>query len=254
MEPKASKPYGGALMRGLINRAISKAGRSRTTAVGDDATAKDLQDTDRLRLLLSFCLSADSNCIDVGAHEGLVLEEILRVAPLGRHIAYEPIPGLARKLEEKFPSVDVRERALSNQSGTTSFCFVSTLPGYSGFRRRSYPFPQEVEELVVLTEDLDSSLPPGYVPSFIKIDVEGAEQQVLEGGLQTISTHRPWVFFEHGLGAADHYGTTPKDVFALLCDQAGLRIFDLEGQGPYELGQFEDTFHQNKQWNFVAHR
>jgi len=241
-------------VRGLITRATSKAGRSRSAAVVDDARVKDLQDTDRLRLLLSFCLSADSNCIDVGANEGLVLNEILRVAPLGRHIAYEPIPGLARKLEKKYPSVDVRDRALSNQSRTTSFCFVKTMPGYSGFRRRSYPSPQEVEELVVQTEDLDSSLPPGYVPSLIKVDVEGAEQQVLEGGLRTITTHKPLVFFEHGLGAADHYGTTPKDVFDLLCDQAGLRIFDLEGQGPYELGRFEDTFEQNKQWNFVGHR
>ncbi|MGH2810297.1 MAG: FkbM family methyltransferase [Actinomycetota bacterium] len=219
-----------------------------------DKGCSQAKDPERMRWLLGMCLTVDSNCIDVGAHEGIVLDEILRVAPLGRHIAYEPIPHLARALTDKYSSVDVRARALSNRCGTSQFFLVKTLPGYSGLRRRSYPSPQEVEELTVEVEDLDSSIPPGYVPAFIKIDVEGAEKQVLEGAIATISKHKPLVFFEHGLGAADHYGTSPEDIFALLCAEAGLRIFDLEGEGPYDLARFESTFAAGRQWNFVAHR
>jgi hypothetical protein len=61
--------------------------------------------------------------------------------------------------------------------------------------------------IIVRTERLDRSLPAGYVPAVIIIDVEGAEQQVVEGALETIRRHQPIVVFEHGLGAADHYGT-----------------------------------------------
>ncbi len=41
---------------------------------------------DSLRLLIAYSLPHDANCIDVGAHDGDVLREILRVAPQGWHI------------------------------------------------------------------------------------------------------------------------------------------------------------------------
>jgi hypothetical protein len=60
--------------------------------------------------------------------------------------------------------------------------------------------------------------------------------------------------FEHGKGASDYYGASPRDVFSLLVNTAGLRIFDLDGNGPYSLPQFEETYDRNDRWNFVAHR
>ena len=53
--------------------------------------------------------------------------------------------------------------------------------------------------------------------------------------------------------AADFYGTEPGDVFALLTDRAGLRVFDLEGDGPYDLARFRTAFHARERVNFVAH-
>jgi precorrin-6B methylase 2 len=35
------------------------------------------------------CLRADSNCVDVGCHEGSILSEMLRFAPAGTHYAFE---------------------------------------------------------------------------------------------------------------------------------------------------------------------
>jgi hypothetical protein len=110
----------------------------------------------------------------------------------------------------------------------------------------------DIETISVLVEDLDSSLPPDYVPALIKIDVEGAEQQVIEGGIRTISTHRPIVVFEHGSGAAPAYGTKPQDIFNLLVIEAGLRIFDLDRHGPFDEGSFAQAFEAGNRWNFVA--
>jgi FkbM family methyltransferase len=206
-----------------------------------------------LRLLLAYTLSADANCIDVGAHRGDVLREMLRVAPAGRHIAYEPLPQLAASLRERFPGVDVRSAALSDRAGEAEFVHVRSNPAYSGLRERAYPGREQLERISVRTERLDDSLPEGYVPALMKVDVEGAELQVFEGALETLDRHRPTVFFEHGEGAADRYGTTSAQVHDVLVGQAGLRIFDDRGGGPYSRDEFEAIF-TAPIWNFVAHR
>jgi FkbM family methyltransferase len=213
---------------------------------------RDRRDTEHLRLLLSFLLTRDSNCIDVGCHLGDALEEMLRVAPEGRHIAFEPLPDFHARLVKAFPGVDVRGVALSDREGEASFTYVRTRPGYSGFRPRDYPSEEEAETITVPVATLDASLPDGYVPTLIKIDVEGAEQQVLEGAMQTISTYRPTLVFEHGT-AAREYGTSPEAIFDLLSDGAGLRIFDLEGNGPYRRDEFAAVCERGRYWNFLAH-
>ena len=84
----------------------------------------------------------------------------------------------------------------------------------------------------------------------MKIDVEGAELLVMRGAAETLGRHKPFVIFEHGIGGADLYGSKPGEVFDLLSD-AGLRIFDLEGDGPYTRDGFEAVFTEPI-WNFLA--
>lgn len=220
----------------------------------DPAAKRDHRDNEHLRLLLAFLLVPDANCIDVGAHHGDVLGPIVAYAPHGRHIAYEPLPHLCRDLAARFPSVDLRCAALSNVAGQAPFIHVRSRPAYSGFRRRTYPGAETTETIHVKTETLDASLPEDYVPSLIKIDVEGAEQQVIEGAMGIIARHKPVVVFEHGKGGADHYGTTPGDIFRLLNREAGLRIFDMDGTGPLGLTTFEHNFETGERWNYVAHQ
>jgi FkbM family methyltransferase len=208
---------------------------------------------DTVRLLLAYTLASDAHCIDVGAHSGDVLSEMVRLAPAGRHIAYEPLPEMARALAERFPSVDVRAAALSDSAGEASFVHVVSNPAYSGLREREYPGREQLERIRVRTERLDDSLPEGFAPAFIKVDVEGAELQVLRGARATIARHRPTIFFEHGRGAADRYGTRPADIHDVLVGDAGLRIFDEHGGGPYSRAEFEALF-DRPIWNFVAHR
>lgn len=213
---------------------------------------RDRIDNQNLRLLLAFALREDSNCIDIGAHKGASLAEMIRVAPLGKHIAYEPLPFLYKQLVDRFPSVDVRQAAASNEMSETSFTYVRNLPTMSGLRERTYPMRPQIEKMIVRTETLDDSLPPGYVPTIIKIDVEGAERLVIEGAIETISKYKPIVVFEHGIKAANHYNTQPWQVYELLHCEAGLRIFDLDGNGPLTLDQFREAFANNTHWNFVA--
>jgi FkbM family methyltransferase len=203
--------------------------------------------------LMSRTLRRTSNCIDVGAYRGRVLAGMLRLAPHGRHIAYEPLPHLHRLLARRFPCVDVRNAALSDRPGRASFTAVHDSPGLSGFHNRwAGEGRHRTESIDVRIETLDTDLPPGYAPDFIKVDVEGAERLVFEGGIRTIRTHRPTILFEHGKGGADHYATEPADIHRLLSGEAGLRIFALEGRRPLGLAEFEEEYQRNEQWNFVA--
>lgn len=213
---------------------------------------RDRADHARLRRLLGEVLQTESNALDVGCHEGAVLGEIVRLAPGGRHLAWEPLPEPCARVAERFPQVDVRCAALSDRAGQREFVHVTTLPGWSGFRARPYPGDQDTELIQTRVERLDDVLPDGYVPALIKVDVEGAEREVLAGGLETIVNHRPVVVFEHGRGSADSYGTTPADLWEVLADAAGLRIFGLDGSGPFSLPQFEDEFARGDRVNFVA--
>ena len=225
--------------------------RARATLSGDQASVDEKR---QLNALLASTLTPTSNCVDIGAFRGRVLREIVGLAPHGSHIAYEPLPDLSRALARRFPSVDVRNAAVSNARGEATFTFVHDAPALSGLHDRweGDGHGHRTEAVPVRVETLDEDLPPGYVPQFIKIDVEGAELQVFEGGIRTIATYKPTILFEHGKGGADHYGTEPGDVHALLTREADLRIYDLDGNGPLDRAQFEAAFARNEQWNFVA--
>src|SRR5205823_5865496 len=155
--------------------------------------------------------------------------------------------------KKRFPSVDVRQAAVSNRSGETTFTIVHDAPALSGFRNRwQTEGDHRTETLAVRMEALDTDLPADYIPKFIKVDVEGAEQLVFEGAVETIKKHKPIVMFEHGKGGAEHYSTEPADVYAILTDQCGLHIYGLKGDGPLSLAEFEEAFERNEQWDFVA--
>jgi FkbM family methyltransferase len=206
-----------------------------------------------LRAALAATLARDSVAIDVGAHSGDVLRGILRIAPDGHHVAFEPLPNMAAALRSSFPDVDVRELALSDSTGTASFVHVVNDPAYSGLKERTYPAGSgdALQQVTVKLARLDDEI-GDLEPDFIKIDVEGAELQVLRGAVETLTRFRPVLWFEHGTGAADHYGTTPGEVWDLLSEVGLDRIYDANAVGPLSRGEFEETFAQGVMWNYLA--
>ena len=152
-----------------------------------------------------------------------------------------------------FPTVEVRNAALSDTAGQVDFIHVEAAPEFSGLREREYGAyagsPRTT--ITVRTERLDDSLSPDFVPTLIKIDVEGAELLVLRGARDTLRRHRPAVVFEHGIGAAERYGWGPGDVHDLLVGELDMRIFDLDGAGPYSRERFIEVFPEPI-WNFLA--
>jgi FkbM family methyltransferase len=214
----------------------------------DRTARREALDNEHLCVLLAGSLAPDANCIDVGAHSGSVLGEIVRCAPQGRHIAYEPLPHLAGVLAREYPQVDVRAAALSDHDGEASFVHDRTEPMRSTLRPHAFTDEQHATTISVHVERLDAVLPADYVPVLIKIDVEGTEAEVLRGARETLRRHRPIVVFEHGWGGT----SSSAEVFSILVDLAGLRIYDMDGAGPYSLADFEAMYPQPTMWNWIA--
>jgi FkbM family methyltransferase len=201
-------------------------------------------------------LGPSDSCIDIGAHVGDVLREMLRLAPQGRHIAFEPLPELADALIRNFPQVDVHQAALADSIGETSFQRVASNPSYSGLLLRHLDGEGErVEEITVPVRRLDDLVGPDRPIRFIKIDVEGAEENVLRGGAALIQRDRPVIVFEHGLGAADVYGTRPETIYDLFDGwRFSLCLMEdwLNGAGVLSRDDFVHQFETNANYYFMA--
>lgn len=212
--------------------------------------------------IMDKILRDNSNCVDVGCHKGAILNQIILRSPDGQHYAFEPLPELYRGLKKKYerkPNVKLFDCALSDSCGESTYQHVVTNPGYSGLRQRRYDRAEEkIVQLMVRIEMLDNVIPEDVQVRFIKIDVEGGELQVLRGAAKTIKRCRPFIIFEHGLGAADHYGTTPEDMYRLLSGNYGMRVFRIEDwirtDGAKNLSQEEfcNHYYKGSEFYFLA--
>jgi FkbM family methyltransferase len=211
----------------------------------------DERDNRYIEQIMIHVLRTNSCCVDVGSYAGAVLRQCLRLAPRGRHFAIEPLPHLAEKLRESFPTAEVLNVALSDTAGESPFVHVIGDPGWSGLKRTQSVSGRPIETIMVKTCRLDDVIPHNVTIDFIKIDVEGAELQVLKGASHTIQRCSPCIVFEHGLGAADQYGTTPNAVHDLLTGW-GLRIFCIDGSGPLSRDEFVSIYERHAMVNFLA--
>ena len=174
---------------------------------------------DRLtQKIMSKVIKSNSNCIDVGCHKGEMLDLMLKYAPKGKHLAFEPIPSFFDKLQEKYQGLaTIYPHALSSEKGNTTFQYVKNAPAYSGIKKRKYDVKNpEIEQINVTLELLDNLVENDFSVDFIKIDVEGAEFGVLKGAKNIILKNKPYIIFEFGLGASEFYGTKPEDIFSFF--------------------------------------
>jgi FkbM family methyltransferase len=245
----------------MIYRAIGGGrGEKKQLRKSDEWKMREARDQANIDRLLRESLTEGSNCIDAGAIEGTVLRQFTRLAPRGNHMAFEPIPALADKLRQAFPSVDVRQCALGAETGRASFCYVPARPAWSGLRRQPYPEGIQPQEISVDIFRLDDLVPSDARVAFLKIDVEGAELEVLQGAVETIKRTGPTILFEHARIHNTEYATTPAAIHTLLSDRCGMALFCLDGTGPLtleELSRIYDESHASgygrlAQTNFVA--
>ena len=77
----------------------------------------------------------------------------------------------------------------------------------------------------------------GSAPTVVKIDVEGAEVEVMKGGRGVLSAAKPVIIFEHVHEAAALYGAPQGAPWDLLTE-LGYQIFSVTGDGPFTRSSF----------------
>jgi FkbM family methyltransferase len=185
-----------------------------------------------INAILASTLAPADTFVDIGCNRGQILREAVRVAPHGRHIAFEPIPSLAADLLRAFPTIDCRQVALAAGPGTAEFCHFRSLDGWSGLRRSPQISDRagDPEYITVTVSTLDAELGEAE-PRVVKIDVEGAELDVIEGGRSLLARARPVLIVEHVAAAAALYGAPTGALWDALAE-LGYRVFAVTGEGP----------------------
>jgi FkbM family methyltransferase len=195
----------------------------------------------RIHALWKKIVRPNSNCIDVGCHYGSVLSQFCRLAPSGMHLAVEAIPEKAAFLRRKFPQVDVRNLALCDYAGTSTFHIDVDKSGFSGLGRHTEGKFRTIE---VKCDSLDSIVPRDRRFDILKLDVEGAELLVLRGATGFLRSDRPTILFECGPSGPEAFHYTAADLHRFLISQDYLVFFvkdALHGGAPIDSNEMEEA-------------
>jgi FkbM family methyltransferase len=179
----------------VLQRSGVPAGRSwlRAVRIGRPVAAT------HLRYLPTSVLCEPRTIVDVGAHEGVWSEGVMKVLNPGRLIAIEPNPGAFEKLRHRlraYEAVSVRRCAVGATRQRVEL-HVTRGSNFSSLLRPRAELtafygdavlPDRVEPVEV--EPLDDLLADIEEVSLLKIDVQGSEMGVFQGGERALERTR----------------------------------------------------------------
>ena len=200
---------------------------------------------DEIRFVRRVLKSGDS-AIDVGGHIGFfTMHMAAMVGPGGRVYAFEPFDANADLLERSIAENEFGDRILFQRaaagaaSGTATLTFpVETLNSGGAYLLRNGSAPlagnQKKEVPVVALAALEMRRPI----RFIKMDVEGAEPQVIRGATRLLKEDRPVILSELHPTQLQRASGVTADEFLAEMRALGYRAHQITG--PAEAGRHED--------------
>jgi FkbM family methyltransferase len=182
-------------------------------------------------------LKPGDTAIDVGAHIGFfTMQMAAMVGPTGRVYAFEPFDANADLLERSIAENRFGDRVVFKRSavgaaqGSATLTFpVETLNSGGAYllREGTAPLSGNLKKQVPLValDDIEVRRPV----RFIKMDVEGAEPQVIRGAVRLLKEDRPAILSElHPTQLERASGVSPNEFLDQL-RAIGYRAQDLQG-------------------------
>lgn len=173
-----------------------------------------------------------TTAIDIGAHLGIFSVILARlVGPQGKVYSFEPTPFTYQVLKKTIrinkleKIVKAEQYAVSENNGETTF-YVHDTSEISNANTSVAHNDTGVKPIRVTTISLDSLLNNNDLKnlSFIKIDAEGAELEILKGAEEVIAKYKPYITLEvHPNNFADA-AETQRNIYGFLTD-LGYRVF-----------------------------
>ncbi|MDJ0747768.1 MAG: FkbM family methyltransferase [Xenococcaceae cyanobacterium MO_167.B27] len=150
------------------------------------------------QLLFEQTITPGSTVYDLGGHVGFytLLASVL-VGNTGKVISFEPLPDNLKYLKKhlqinNISNTQIVEAAVCERNGIAYFeTHNSSFQGHLGSNGTLQVKTVSLDELIT-----KEKLP---IPNYLKIDVEGAEVQVLQGAKQILTEFHPTIFLAtHG--------------------------------------------------------
>jgi FkbM family methyltransferase len=205
-------------------------------------------------------LKPGDTAIEVGGHIGYISMWLAHlVGENGRLVVFEPGSNnldYIRANVGEMANVDLIEKAVSNEDGVARF-FEEELTGQNNSLVEDYDVFEQNRDAAnsdqtynvceVETVRLDGFVAErGLKPSLFKIDVEGAELQVLEGARETLAANHPAVVIE--------VTNQRQDVCKFLTD-LGYQLYDAYGRkvDPERRGFNVFALQPDKHADLIAH-
>jgi FkbM family methyltransferase len=190
--------------------------------------------------------------LDVGAHIGIASLIYAKLAgPNTRVCALEPnpyaFPTLVENSRVNGMPVECLRLALGSEVGQVAFfssgrdpngSLSHDAPGkYWYWDDRPKPVLRETRVTMSTLDRLCAAI--GFEPGIVKLDVEGAELQVLRGGPEVLARCRPLILLETHVFAWESFGYSGRDLESeiarlgySICDPLGEPFTGVLGTGP----------------------
>jgi FkbM family methyltransferase len=185
-----------------------------------------------LRDIMRAVLPNAGVAIDVGANVGWhTLLMARQVGPQGRVIAIEPNPSTCEQLRQnvrlnKLRQVEIGPYAVADSERMVDFYGLSADDPGSASSHIVSDSTARTSRVNCRTLDAIASEHQLERIDLLKIDVEGFEWPVLQGGERTIANFRPYILFEFDSAYAGRGGGTPRQ-FEDFFRQHGYSLFSV---------------------------
>ena len=171
-----------------------------STSSSYDYILGQYEDPETMKFFLAW-LKPDSVYYDIGSNIGFHALTANRVINTGKIYAFEPMPAVRAIFEKHISlnskliisnSIKIFPIAISNKEKQVEFSNDITHRDGNTYIKESYIFAGTENKITVQCQSIDGLMQQGYdKPDIIKIDVEGAEYDVLTGAENTLQLYQP---------------------------------------------------------------